>query len=72
MPDIQHNALRQILRWPAVKARTGLGRTKIYDLMNEGRFPRGRRIAGAHATGWDSLQVDAWVAEQMGDAQWPC
>lgn len=57
---------RHIKRLPDVKAATGLGRTKIYDLMKEGRFPRARRIAGAHAVGWDSLEVEAWVAEQLG------
>lgn len=57
---------RHIKRLPAVKAATGLGRTKIYDLMKEGRFPKAHRIAGAHAVGWDSQEVEAWVAEQLG------
>lgn len=59
---------RRILRLPDVKAASGLGRTTIYDLMKEGRFPKARRIAGAHAVGWDSLEIEAWVAEQLGDA----
>ena len=59
-------APRQIWRLPTVKAYTGLGRTKIYDLMKEGRFPKGRPIAGAHAVGWDSLEVQAWIAQQLG------
>lgn len=58
---------RHIKRLPAVKAATGLGRTKIYDLMKEGRFPKARRIAGAHAVGWDSLEVEAWIAQQLGE-----
>lgn len=58
---------RRILRLPAVKAATGFGRTKIYDLMKEGRFPKARRIAGAHAVGWDSLEIEAWIAEQLGE-----
>jgi prophage regulatory protein len=56
---------RRILRLPAVKSATGLGRTKIYDLMKEGRFPKARRIAGAHVVGWDSLEVEAWISEQL-------
>lgn len=59
---------RRILRLPHVKAASGLGRTKIYELMKEGRFPQSRRIAGVHAVGWDSLEVEAWVAEQLGEA----
>lgn len=62
-------AQRRILRLPTVKEVTGLGRTKIYDLMKEGRFPKARRIAGAHAVGWDSLEVDAWISEQLGECQ---
>lgn len=58
---------RRILRLPHVKAASGLGRTKIYDLMKEGRFPKARRIAGAHAVGWDSLEVEAWVAAQLAE-----
>ncbi|CEL31714.1 AlpA family phage regulatory protein [Pseudomonas fluorescens] len=61
---IQHQQ-RRILRLPAVKSATGLGRSKIYNLMKEGRFPKARRIAGAHVVGWDSLEVEAWVSEQL-------
>lgn len=57
---------RRIMRLPAVKAATGLGRTSIYDLMKDGRFPKSHRIAGAHAVGWDSLEIESWVAEQLG------
>lgn len=56
---------RCIWRLPTVKARTGLGRTSIYGLMREGRFPKSRRIAGAHAVGWDSQEIEAWIAGQL-------
>lgn len=60
--------IRCIWRLPTVKARTGLGRTTIYDLMKDGRFPKSHRIAGAHAVGWDSVEVELWIAEQLGEA----
>ncbi len=60
---------RCIWRMTTLKAKTGLGRTTIYDLMKAGRFPKSRRIAGAHAVGWDSLEVEAWIAEQLGECQ---
>ncbi|WP_137886278.1 AlpA family transcriptional regulator [Pseudomonas sp. 2FE] len=56
---------RHIMRLPHVKAATGYGRAWIYQLMSEGRFPQARRI-GTRAVGWDSLEIDAWVAEQLG------
>ncbi|BAP80329.1 putative transcriptional regulator [Pseudomonas sp. MT-1] len=58
---------RSIWRLPTVKARTGLGRTTIYDLMKEGRFPKSHQIAGAHAVGWNSVEVELWIAEQLGE-----
>lgn len=57
---------RHIKRLPAVKAASGIGRTKIYELMKDGRFPKSRRIAGSNVVGWDSLEIEAWVAEQLG------
>ncbi|WP_137820945.1 AlpA family phage regulatory protein [Pseudomonas sp. D(2018)] len=59
---------RRIMRLPAVKEATGLGRTVIYDLMKEGRFPKARRIAGAHIVGWDSQEIEVWIAEQLDGA----
>jgi prophage regulatory protein len=56
---------RMIWRLPTVKLATGLGRSKIYNLMKEGRFPKARRIAGAHVVGWDSLEVEAWISKQL-------
>jgi len=58
---------RRILRLPAVKTATGLGRTKIYELMKEGRFPKARRIAGAHAAGEDDGAAHGGIAQQLGE-----
>lgn len=60
---------RRIIRLPEVKQLTGLGRTKIYELMNEEKFPQGRLIAGARVTGWDSAEIDQWIAEQFNDSK---
>lgn len=62
----EHRIQRRIMRLPEVKAATGFGRSKIYELMKEGRFPKARHIAGAYAVGWDSLEVEAWIDEQLG------
>ena len=56
---------RRIIRLPEVKRISGLGRTKIYELMKMGRFPKCINIAGGHTVGWDSIAIDAWVAEQL-------
>lgn len=57
--------MRRILRLREVKTITGLGRTKIYDLMKEGSFPKSRRISGASIVGWDSLEIEAWITQQL-------
>ena len=58
------NKSRRIMRLPEVKATSGFGRTHIYELMKEGRFPSARRI-GARAVGWDSWEVEQWVADRL-------
>lgn len=55
---------RHIMRLPAVCTRTGFGRSHIYNLMKEGKFPQSKRL-GARAVGWDSLEVEQWIAEKL-------
>lgn len=62
-------APRRILRLAEVKHITGIGRTKIYELMKEGRFPKAHPIAGAHMVGWDSVEIDKWVDQQLDGGQ---
>jgi prophage regulatory protein len=60
-------AQQTILRLPQVQIRTGLSRSSIYNAVKAGTFPN--RIAlGARAVGWDSLAVDAWIADRIGAA----
>ena len=49
-----------ILRLPAVKARTGLGRSSIYSYIERGDFPKPVRL-GERAVGWVESQIDGWV-----------
>ena len=55
---------RRIMRLPEVKAASGFGRTHIYELMQEGRFPKARRI-GVRAVGWDSSEIEQWVTDRL-------
>ena len=66
MPNITEKATqnRSIYRLSTVMARTGFGRAWIYELMKRGEFPLCRKI-GARAVGWDSLEVEAWIAERL-------
>jgi prophage regulatory protein len=55
---------RQIMRLPKVMEATGLGRSSIYNKMEEGDFPKSRRIS-LRAVGWDSLEIEAWVKSKL-------
>lgn len=60
---------RMILRIHDLQKVMGLSRTKIYELIAEGKFPRGKPIAGLHAVGWDSQMVESWVNTQLDQPQ---
>ncbi len=51
----------QILRLPQVCKVTGLGRSMIYQLESERRFPSRVRI-GLRAVGWVESEVQLWLA----------
>lgn len=54
-----------LLRIDAVMARTGLGRSSIYSLAAENRFPKPVQVAGARVAVWSDAAVSAWIAEQL-------
>jgi prophage regulatory protein len=49
------------LRMHSVVRRTGLGRSTIYRLMAEQKFPRQVRLA-RRAVGWRRSDIDRWSA----------
>lgn len=54
----------QIMRLAQVIERTGLKKTKIYELQSEGQFPMRVKIT-AHAVGWIEHEVQAWLAGRI-------
>lgn len=62
MPPVE----RHILRRDEVERLTGFKRAHIYNLMRQGKFPKARRI-GLRAVGWDSLEIQLWVAERLNE-----
>jgi prophage regulatory protein len=45
---------------------TGLGKTKIYELQAQGRFPRSVRIT-EHTVGWVEQEVQAWLTGRLAE-----
>ena len=52
------------LRFPAVRARTGLSRSTIWRLERQGAFPRHRRIS-RNAVAWVEDEVTEWMRSKM-------
>jgi prophage regulatory protein len=50
--------------WVRRDARCGFKRAHLYKLIRDGKFPRPLRI-GIRAVGWDSVDIDQWIAEQL-------
>ena len=52
-----------ILRIADLVAAIGLGRSKIYELVADGEFPRPVQL-GPRATGWLRSEVEEWIASR--------
>jgi prophage regulatory protein len=50
----------RILRLPQVCAVTGFGRSMIYQMESEGRFPQRVHI-GLRAVGWIESEIQDWL-----------
>ncbi len=71
LPEERCEALKKeypgLIRLPRVKELTGLGKTTIYRMLNDGRFPARLKITPM-TTAWRSADVMAWIEEQGGAA----
>lgn len=54
----------RLLRLPEVEALTGMKKSTIYELANQGRFPASTRIH-SRMVGWSEAAVLAWVQERL-------
>jgi prophage regulatory protein len=55
----------QVARLPAVEAKTGIKKTKIYKLMKLGKFPACINLGGGRAVGWIEEELDTWIQQQI-------
>jgi prophage regulatory protein len=59
MPDAQAD---RFIPLPEVSRRVSLGKTMIYKMIPEGRFPVPYKIKPAAAR-WSDIEVNAWIAD---------
>lgn len=54
----------KLLRIPGLTEKTGLGKSTIYQMVKDGRFPKQIKI-GLRASGWLESEVDEWIRKQV-------
>lgn len=60
--------MQMFLRLPEVINRIGLSKSFIYQRIAEGSFPSPIPL-GTRAVGWDSNEIDQWIAQRISDAK---
>jgi len=58
----------RFIRFKELRQRIPLGRTTIWKMMREGRFPQSRRI-GKMAAAWLESEVEEWMKKNAGEGQ---
>ena len=59
---------QRVLRLPQVCLATGLGRSFIYQLQAQNRFPKRIKI-GVRAVGWLENEVQEWLAGRIAQSR---
>ena len=54
----------QILRLPEVQRRIGLCRSRIYQLIEAGKFPKQIKLS-ERASGWLESEINEWIEGQI-------
>ena len=68
MHDI--NEIPRLLRWSEVSKIIPFSRSYIYDLMRQGRFPKGHKlIKGGQAVGWWDHEIRDFMNKQLDDSE---
>jgi prophage regulatory protein len=58
------SSLYQTIRLPQVIELTGLAKSSIYRLIDEGDFPKQIQL-GARSVGWVKSQVEDWILSKV-------
>lgn len=54
-----------ILRQTDVLDRTKLSRSKLYELIGEGRFPKPAKLGGDRINCWRDTDIEEWINAQF-------
>lgn len=71
MSAVHSGASLKVLRLPQVCSLTGLGRTMIYQMEADLRFPKRIKL-GTRAVGWLEQEVHAWLLKRIAASRGTC
>jgi prophage regulatory protein len=54
-----------VLKLPEVLRRTGLSRSRLYELSAAGSFPSQIKLGGPRASGWIESEVHSWILKRI-------
>lgn len=60
--------MQNLLKLPAVQAKTCKTTSRIYAEMAEGTFPKPIKI-GSRAVAWVESEIDAWIESKIADRE---
>lgn len=58
---------QRFIRFPELQKMVGLGRTKIYDKIKAGTFPRPVKLG--RASTWVESEIQAWIQQQISQCR---
>lgn len=56
----------RLIRLPQLEDMTGLGRSSVYKLMSEGKFPKKVTLIG-RASAWVESEVVEWIEARVAE-----
>jgi predicted DNA-binding transcriptional regulator AlpA len=60
------NEIPRLLRWKEVSKIIPFSRSYVYDLMNQGKFPKGQKmVRGGQAVGWWASDIQEYMLSLM-------
>ena len=64
------NDIPRLLRWKEVSQIIPFSRSYVYDLMNQGKFPKGYKLVhGGQAVGWWASDIQDYMHSLMESAE---
>ena len=68
MKDI--NEIPRLLRWKEVSQIIPFSRSYVYDLISQGKFPKGQKmVRGGQAVGWWASDINDYMLALMESAE---